>query len=86
MTHSVWVLELQTRMVEGRFKVFRGCNEFLRERRLYHRDEKGRIVKENDDVLDAVRYGVQSLRFARALGSSFRRRPTVKRAMARRGF
>ena len=80
------VLELQTRMVEGRFKVFRGCNEFLRERRLYHRDEKGRIVKENDDVLDAVRYGVQSLRFARALGSSFRRRPTVKRAMARRGF
>ncbi len=32
--------------------------------RLYHRDENGKIVKTNDDVLDATRYGYMMRRFA----------------------
>lgn len=50
---------LYDRMVEGRFKAFSGCRDFFREMRLYHRDEHGRRVTENDDVLDAVRYAAQ---------------------------
>ncbi len=80
------ILDLQERMRDGRFRAFSTCQQFLKERRLYHRDEKGRIVKKNDDLLDAVRYGSQMLRYAVPQGSSYRRKPTVKRAMARRGF
>jgi phage terminase large subunit-like protein len=43
------------RMVSGRFKVFSTCKEFFDEKRRYHR-KKGKIVKEHDDVMDAVRY------------------------------
>ena len=40
----------------GRIKVFSTCNSFLEEIRVYRRDEKGRIVKENDHIMDAFRY------------------------------
>lgn len=80
------ILELQERMSQGRFKAFRTCQNFQKERRLYHRDERGKLVKKNDDLLDAVRYGVQMLRYALPVSHSFRRKPKVKRAMARRGF
>jgi len=53
------------RMQTGRFKVFAHLEDFLQEYRLYHRKD-GVIVKQLDDVLDAVRYGVMSLRFARS--------------------
>lgn len=42
----------------GRLKVFSTCNAFFTEYRMYHRDEKGQIVKENDHCMDAVRYGM----------------------------
>lgn len=51
------IYELLTRMNTGRLKVFRSLQNWLREFRLYRRDEKGRIVKENDHGLDAGRYG-----------------------------
>jgi hypothetical protein len=45
-----------------RFKVFSGqCPHFLEEARSYHRDDKGRLVKERDDVISAVRYGFQMI-------------------------
>ena len=75
------IIELLERMKTGRFKVFNTCQHFLREFRLYHRDEKGRIVKENDDVLDAVRYGVQMLSYATNTQPRVNK-PKVKRAMA----
>lgn len=49
--------ELLTRMTSGRLKVFRSCQNWLAEFRLYRRDEKGRIVKAMDHLMDAMRYG-----------------------------
>lgn len=40
----------------GMFKVFKTCPLWLDEYRVYRRDEKGRIVKEDDHLLDATRY------------------------------
>lgn len=52
---EVWEL-----MSAGRFKVFASCMAWFEEYRLYRRDEKGRIVKENDHILDCTRYLVKS--------------------------
>jgi len=46
------------RMTTGRFKVFSTCVEFFDEFRSYHRKD-GKIVKERDDVMDAVRMASQ---------------------------
>lgn len=40
----------------GRIKVFKGCNQFMREIASYMRDEKGNVVKSGDHVMDAFRY------------------------------
>lgn len=40
----------------GKLKVFRNCQSWLSEYRLYRRDEKGAIVKEHDHLMDATRY------------------------------
>ena len=52
------------RMQTGRFKVFDTCTAFFEEFRLYHRDE-GRVVKEYDDIISAVRYACMMLRYAK---------------------
>jgi phage terminase large subunit-like protein len=44
----------------GKLKVFASCRTLLEEYRLYRRDEKGRVVKINDHVMDALRYAVVS--------------------------
>jgi hypothetical protein len=49
--YSVW-----NRMATGRVKVFRSMTQWLVEFRLYRRDEKGRVVKDNDHLMDAMRY------------------------------
>jgi len=51
------IYELLMRMTSGRFKVFQSCQNWLREFRLYRRDEKGRVVKSLDHLMDATRYG-----------------------------
>jgi hypothetical protein len=43
-------------LVGGRLKVFSSLQHFLQEFRLYRRDENGKIVKENDHLMDCVRY------------------------------
>ena len=48
------------RMVAGRLKVFKTCRNWLAEFRIYRRDENGKIVKENDHLMDATRYLVMS--------------------------
>lgn len=40
----------------GQLKVFSTLVYFLREIRLYRRDQKGKIVKENDHLMDTMRY------------------------------
>jgi len=44
----------------GRLKIFDTCAQTMSEFRKYHRDEKGRIVKADDHLLDSLRYGVAS--------------------------
>lgn len=48
------------RLSSGRLKVFRTLPAFLSEIRLYRRDEKGKIVKERDHLMDAARYLIMS--------------------------
>lgn len=52
--------ECFNRMSTGRLKVFKGLTEWWDEYRLYRRDEKGRIVKEADHLMDAMRYAIMS--------------------------
>lgn len=40
----------------GRLKVFSTLQNWLKEYRIYRRDENGKIVKENDHLMDATRY------------------------------
>lgn len=44
------------RLATGRLKVFRSLRNWFREYRIYRRDEKGHVVKENDHLMDATRY------------------------------
>lgn len=44
------------RMSTGRLKVFKTMSQWLAEFRLYRRDENGRVVKNNDHLMDATRY------------------------------
>ena len=62
------IYEIRQRMQMGTFKVFKGCRDFFDEYLQYHRDDKGKIVKIMDDILDAVRYAYMMRRFAIANG------------------
>ena len=55
-------------MRKGKFKIFRGLVPLLEEFRQYHRDDKGRIVKVRDDLLDAMRYAYMMRRHAKRYG------------------
>lgn len=44
------------RMSTGKLKVFNSMSQWLTEFRLYRRNEKGQVVKENDHLMDAMRY------------------------------
>lgn len=47
---------VQTLIDEGRLKIHERCTGLLAEMRQYHRDDRGKIVKRNDHLLDALRY------------------------------
>ncbi len=50
------IMEMLDRLSGGRLKVFSTLQHFMAEIRIYRRDEKGRVVKQNDHLLDAARY------------------------------
>lgn len=52
-----WML---SRMELGKFKVFRTCQKFLQETKIYHRED-GKIVDKDDDMISACRYGALSI-------------------------
>jgi phage terminase large subunit-like protein len=52
------ILECFERFDTGRLKIFSSCLALLEEFDTYHRDEKGKVVKEHDHLMDAMRYGV----------------------------
>ena len=49
------VMEMLIAMKAGRFKVAKHLNDWWEEMRTYHRKE-GKIVREHDDLISAVRY------------------------------
>jgi len=53
--YAVWQL-----LSSGKLKVFRSLGNWLRELRIYERDRDGKIVKQNDHLMDATRYLVMS--------------------------
>lgn len=61
------IYEVYQRLSSGRIKVFSNCVNFLGEYRLYRRDENGKIIKENDHLMDDMRYfcvsGIDVARF-----------------------
>jgi hypothetical protein len=60
--------EIGDLMRKGKFKFFRGLTDLFAEFRQYHRDDKGKIVKTMDDLLDAVRYAYMMRRYAARVG------------------
>lgn len=54
------IYEVWSRLSSGRLKVFSSLQNWRMEFRLYRRDEKGKIVKENDHLMDTTRYLVMS--------------------------
>jgi Terminase RNaseH-like domain len=52
-------------------KVFEHLNAWFEEFELYHRDN-GKIAKERDDLLDATRYAIMSLQYARTKAKRLR--------------
>lgn len=54
------IYEMWMRLSSGRYRVFRSCQKWIEEFRLYRRDEKGKIIKNNDHAMDESRYFVMS--------------------------
>lgn len=55
------------RMAGGKLKVFNTLYNFAKEYVLYRRDDKGRIVKEKDHLMDDLRYLVASINKAKSI-------------------
>lgn len=62
--------EINDLMRKGKFKVFSGQIDLMDEYRQYHRNEKGKVVKVRDDILDAIRYAYMMRRFAVRIGDN----------------
>ena len=54
------LFDVWQRLSAGRLKVFKTCQNWFSEFRLYRRDEKGAIVKKSDHLMDATRYLIVS--------------------------
>lgn len=77
--------EISDLMRKGKFKVFKGQIDWLDEFRQYHRDEKGKVVKVRDDLLDATRYAYMMRRFAIAYGD-IGQTPIIRRPQPMRSY
>lgn len=49
------------RLASNRLKVFKTCINLMKEYMLYRRDKNGRVIKENDHALDALRYIINNM-------------------------
>lgn len=59
-TVEAGIFDVYNRLTTGRLKIFNSCTGLQGEMRVYRRDEKGKIVKQNDHLMDAMRYAVRS--------------------------
>jgi len=81
--------EILDRQRKGTYKIFKGQPALMEEHRQYHRDEKGKIVKIMDDILDGGRYAYMMRRYAKKAGDINNKpiefkRPTPIRPKGRR--
>ena len=75
------LMHVLERMRNGTLRVMDDLEGWWREFRLYHRDAKGRVVKRDDHLMDAMRYAVVSgLALARAEGD---RKDVTRRPLRR---
>lgn len=58
------IKEMQAREATGRLKVSSACQEYIEERRFYHRKD-GLVVHIKDDILSATQKGLMMLRYAK---------------------
>jgi phage terminase large subunit-like protein len=68
---------LWQRMAGGTLKVFNTLPNFAKEFVLYRRDEKGKIIKEHDHLMDALRYIQNNIGRAKSL-DQMRKAPTYR--------
>jgi hypothetical protein len=54
------IAEVYGRLATGRLKIARHLSDIFDEYRLYRRDGLGRVIKENDHYMDAIRYYVKT--------------------------
>lgn len=73
------LMEMLERMETGRLKVDKHLADWFEEFRMYHR-EKGKIIKDRDDLMCATRYAIMMLRFA--VTAPIKKRPIVAKAYA----
>jgi phage terminase large subunit-like protein len=59
------IVSVLERMTTGRLKIFNNCHGLLSEIPIYRRDSNGKIIKELDHSLDALRYLVMGLQNAK---------------------
>lgn len=50
------IYDVWQRLSTGRLKIFKSLTNFKTEYRIYRRDEKGHVIKENDHLMDCMRY------------------------------
>lgn len=61
------ISELWQRMNAGTLKIFTSCTNLCKEFVLYRRDLRGKIIKENDHLMDCLRYLQNNLSRAKSL-------------------
>ena len=54
------IAEVYSRLSTGRLKIVRHLSDVLDEYRIYRRDDMGRVVKEHDHYMDALRYYIMT--------------------------
>lgn len=65
------LLSIHNRMEEGRFKVFSHLSKWFNEKATYHTKD-GKVVRFNEDIMSATRYGIMMLRHSEAVKSKHR--------------
>lgn len=62
--------EISELMRTGRLKIFKGLADLFDEIRQYHRNDKQKVVKVRDDLLDALRYAYMMRRYSVRYGEN----------------
>lgn len=66
------IQEVWHRLSSGKLKVFSTLHNFAKEYVLYRRDDKGKVIKERDHLMDCLRYGIIEINRAKSLDQMVR--------------